>query len=191
MALAMSIISKYEAHFNLFGEWIYDEEELPVCPECQTPLKYRDSRLRHIRREGGKKYWGHIRRLFCKKCRRLHNELPANVSPHKHYEVEVIEGVVDEIVMPDDPENEGYPCERTMLRWKKWIEHNRPFIEGYIRSIGFQLLGLGPEFLKSEESILDNLRETFCDRDHHWLTAVNRLVYNTGATLEVWPPCAP
>ena len=105
MALAMSIISKYEAHFNLFGEWICNEEELPVCPECQTPLKYRDSRRRHIRREGGKKYWGHIRRLFCKNCRRLHNELPANVSPHKHYKVEVIEGVVDEIVIPDDPEN--------------------------------------------------------------------------------------
>ena len=191
MAFAMSIVSNNEANFNLFGEWICSKADLPACPVCQTPMKHRDSRRRHIRREGGQKYWGVIRRLFCKKCRRLHNELPANVSPHKHYEVEVIEGVVDGVVEPDDQENEGYPCEVTMQRWKQWIEHNRSFIEGYIRSIGYLLLGLGLEFLKSEESILDYLREKYCDKEHQWLTAINRVVYNTGASLEAWPPRAP
>ena len=76
MACAMCIVSNYEADFNLLGEWKCRGEEFPVCPECQSPMKYRDTRQRHIRREGGVKLWGQIRRLFCRKCHRLHNELP-------------------------------------------------------------------------------------------------------------------
>ena len=170
------------------GEWKCRGDAYPVCPECQTPLKYRDTRQRHIRQEGGAKVWGRIRRLFCQKCHRLHNELPANLSPYKHYEVEVIEGVVDEVITQDDLESEAYPCAKTMERWKLWIEHNRPFIEGYIRSVGFRLLNLGVEFLKARESMLDYLRDKFYDRENHWLTIINRLVYNTGASLEPWPP---
>ena len=98
---------------------------------------------------------------------------------------------MDEIVTQDDLESEDYPCARTMERWKLWIEHNRPFIEGYIRSVGFRLLNLGVEFLKAQESMLDYLRDTFHDQENHWLTIVNRLVYNTGASLEPWPPSAP
>ena len=191
MACAMCIISNCEADFNLLGEWKCRGDEFPVCPECQAPMKYRDTRLRHIRREGGVKLWGRIRRLFCKNCHRLHNELPTNLSPHKHYEVEVIEGVVDGVITQDDLESEDYPCARTMERWKLWIEHNRPFIEGYVRSVGFRLLKLGEEFLKAQESMLDYLRDKFRDRENHWLTIINRLVYNTGASLEPWPPSAP
>ncbi len=113
------------------------------------------------------------------------------ISPHKHYEVEVIEGVVDGVITQDDLESEDYPCARTMERWKLWIEHNRPFIEGYVRSVGFRLLKLGVEFLKAQESMLDYLRDKFRDRENHWLTIINRLVYNTGASLEPWPPSAP
>ena len=188
---AMCIVSNCEADFNQLGEWKCRGDDFPVCPECQSPMKYRDTRQRHIRQEGGVKLWGQIRRLFCKKCRRLHNELPINLSPYKHYEVEVIEGVVDEVVTQDDLESEDYPCAKTIERWKMWIKHNRPFIEGYIRSVGFRLLNLGVEFLKAQESMLDYLRDTFHDRENHWLTIVNRLVYNTGASLEPWPPSAP
>ena len=74
MACAMCIISNCEADFNLLGEWKCRGDEFPVCPECQAPMKYRDTRLRHIRREGGVKLWGRIRRLFCKNCHRLHKE---------------------------------------------------------------------------------------------------------------------
>ena len=191
VAYAMCIISQSEAEFNHLGEWKCGSDDIPVCPECQSPMKYRDSRARHIRVEGGRKLWGRIRRLFCKNCHRLHNELPTNLSPYKHYEVEVIEGVVDEVISPDDLESEDHPCARTMVRWKLWIEHNRAFIEGYIRSIGYRLMNLGDGFLKSRESILDYLRDKFRDRENHWLTIVNRLVYNTGASIEPWPPAAP
>ena len=99
-------------------------------------MKYRDTRLRHIRREGGVKLWGRIRRLFCKNCHRLHNELPTNLSPHKHYEVEVIEGVVDGVITQDDLESEDYPCARTMERWKLWI----PSLPRMISAIRSRLL---------------------------------------------------
>lgn len=98
---------------------------------------------------------------------------------------------MDGIITEDDLESEDYPCARTMERWILWIEHNRVFIEGYIRSIGFFLLNLGEVFLKTRENILDSLREKCQCRDNHWLTIVNRLVYNTGASLQPWPPSAP
>lgn len=191
MACAMCIVSNCKADFNLYGEWECHGDRFPVCPTCQTPLKYRDTRRRHIRKEGGIKVWGRIRRLLCPKCHRLHNELPVELSPHKHYEVEVIEGVVDDVVLPNDEDSEDYPCEATMERWKQWIEHNRLFIEGYLRSVGFRLLKLGAGFLKAQESMLDYLRNEFRDRENHWLTSINRLVYNTGDSLEPWPPAAP
>ena len=150
-----------------------------------------DTRQRHLRQEGGTKRWGRIRRLFCKRCHRLHNELPTDLSPHKHYEVEVIEGVLDGVVVADDEDTEYHPCEKTTERWKLWLEHNRPFIEGYVRSVGFRLLNLGEDFLKAQESILDYLRDKYRYQENHWLSIVNRLVYNTGASLEPWPPSAP
>lgn len=191
MAKAMCIISQCEAEFNLLGEWKCRGDKKTVCPNCQEPLKYRDSRKRHIRQEGGQKLWGRIRRLYCTRCHRLHNELPTNLSPYKHYEVEVIEGVVDGVITPDDLESEDYPCVQTMERWKEWISHNRLFIEGYIRFIGFQLLNLGVEFLKYQGSIQEYLRKRYNDRTKHWLTIINRVIYNTGASLEPWPPFAP
>ena len=37
------------------------------------------------------------------------------------------------------------PCEQTMERWRKWLELNRSYIEGYLRSVGYRLLGFGEE----------------------------------------------
>ncbi len=159
-----------------------------MCPVCQSPMKHKDWRRRHIRKEGGEKYWGKIRRLYCEKCHRLHNELPSCLSPYKHYDVEVIEGVVDDVTASDIANTEDHPCEKTMERWKAWVEHNRPFIEGYIRSVGYRILGFGEAFLKACGSVLDWMRGTYHDNERHWLTMVNQIVYNTGSSLEPWPP---
>ncbi|MBQ9902168.1 MAG: hypothetical protein IJM51_07260 [Clostridia bacterium] len=97
MAIAMVIIAQYHMVVNLFGETICKSEEEPVCPICQTKLKFRDWRRRISIKEGREVTWIMIRRLYCKKCRRLHNELPDILSPYKHYEAETIEGVVDGI----------------------------------------------------------------------------------------------
>lgn len=188
VACAMCIISNWEANFNLVGDWTCPRGDLPVCPVCQSQMKYRDSRRRHIRVEGGVKHWGTVRRYLCKRCHRLHTELPLDLCPYKHYRASIIEDVLDDVVSEDDPGYEDYPCEVTIKRWNAWIDHNSPFIDGYLRSVGFRLLDLGERFLKCQGSLLNNLRDSFCARGECWLSFINRVVYNTGASLEPWPP---
>lgn len=188
VAFAMCIISNHEAIFNLIGDWYCPGDDHPICPDCQSLMQYRDCRQRHIRKQGGGKHWGRVRRYLCKHCHRLHTELPTNLSPYKHYDAEIIGDVIEDVVSSDDEGFENYPCAVTMERWKLWIEHNHSFIEGYIRSIGFRLLDLGERFLKTTQSVLDQIQGEYNDEGIPWLTVVNRLIYNTGASLEPWPP---
>ena len=78
--------------------FVMSSDDTPVCPVCGGTLKYRDTRLRIRKKEGGVKEYLMIRRLRCTDCHRHHNELPDCLVPHKHYEAEVISGVLDGIV---------------------------------------------------------------------------------------------
>ena len=124
-----------------------------------------------------------IRRLRCEKCGRYHNEHPDCFVPYKHYITEVISGVLDGIVTPDDRESEDYPTEQTMVRWKEWFAQNRSNMEGYLRNAGYTILNKGKEFLLSEDSLLENLQKQCRD----WLEHVLRLIYNTGGFLQAIP----
>ena len=166
---------------------ICKSEEEPVCPICQNKLKFRDWRRRISLKEGREVTWIMIRRLYCRKCRRLHNELPDILSPYKHYDAETIEGVVDGIVLPDDRGSETYPCEATMNRWKQWITHNTSFIEGFLRLIGYSIMELGKEYLMTGEKIFDSLRKRLPPERKSWLGYINRIIYNSGASLEPFP----
>ena len=86
-----------------------------MCPICQATLRYRDSRPRIRRKEGGLKDQLIIRRFYCKNCHSYHNELPDCLVPYKHYETEVISGVLDGVVQPEDLDSEDYPSCATML----------------------------------------------------------------------------
>jgi hypothetical protein len=68
--------------------------------------------------------------------------LPDCLVPYKHYASEVIAGVLDEVITPDDADTEDYPCEATMHRWKHWLMVNYLRMVGYLNSIGHCLLGL-------------------------------------------------
>lgn len=132
--------------------------------------------------EGGEKSTIRIERMKCTNngCGRLHNALPDCLVPYKHYASEVISGVLDEIITPDDTEDEDYPCEATMLRWKHWLMVNYLRIDGYLRSIGFCLLGLGEGLLYSNVSLLGTLRSS----NNCWLESVLHIIYNSGGFLE-------
>lgn len=151
----------------------------PICPCCGKALAYRDSRKRIYKTHGGSKTMILIRRFKCTGCRRLHNELPDCITPHKHYGTEVIEDVVDEIVSPCDSATEDYPCEATMKRWKQWIGRNTLQIDGELRSIGHRILGLGSHFLHSSVSLLQKLRADGAG----WLGICQRILYNSGSFL--------
>ena len=161
-------------------------EEDTVCPECGSPLCRRDKKRRVHKEAGGRKRWFVINRLKCtnEKCGRLHNELPDCMVPYKHYGTEIIEDVVDEVIGPDDPGTEDYPCEATMRHWKWWISRNEANINGQMRSVLHHLLDLNTEFLKSGESLLRELRERISPG---WLSVIIRFLYNSGGRIEPYP----
>ena len=142
-------------------------------------MVYRDSRTRIRKREGGERDLLMIRRFHCCSCHRYHNELPDCIAPYKHYGTEIISGVIDGVVTPSDTDSEDYPSLETMRRWLKWFILNLARIEGYLRSIGYSILGLGKELLFSQISLLETIRHKYQD----WLEKTLRLVYNSGGSL--------
>ena len=97
--------------------FVMSSDDTPVCPVCGGTLKYRDTRLRIRKKEGGVKEYLMIRRLRCTECHRHHNELPDCLVPHKHYEAEVISGVLDGIVTSEDADSEdlSFPADHVTM----------------------------------------------------------------------------
>jgi len=158
-----------------------ESNDFSVCPICGNDLKYRDSCLRNLKKEGGKSDTYLIRRLKCKHCDKLHRELPDCMVPYKHYSAEVISGVLDEVVTSDDIDSEDYPCEMTICRWQQWLEMNQIWIDSYLKSIGYQMLNFSEELLKSDISLLNKLKSS----SEKWLETILRFIYNSGGYLPV------
>ena len=149
----MIIISDYTLVFKEdFGVFVESSENSHICPVCQGTLRYRDSRPRIRKKEGGTKEQLMIRRFRCQNCHAYHNELPDCLVPYKHYESEVIAGVLDEVILPDDLDSEDYPSFSTMLRWLQWFRENLQRMEGYLRTAGYQILNLGKSVTAHEVS---------------------------------------
>lgn len=94
------------------------------CPKCGGNLKYYDSVSRIVRTKRRNTSYVSIRRLRCCGCRSVHRELPKYIYLHKQYEAEVIKGVIEGFITPDTLGFEDYPCEITMLRWKRLNPRN-------------------------------------------------------------------
>ena len=86
---------------------------ISYCPVCMEELSYRDSCKRIMLQEGHDRHVCIIRRMKCTKCGILHRELSDFLVPYKHYTAEVIFGVLDGQVTPDDEDSMDYPCEMT------------------------------------------------------------------------------
>ena len=149
------------------------------CPVCGKPLAYRDSCLRILKKEGGERLRYLINRLRCTHCLMLHRELPDCMVPYKHYSAEVISGVLDGYVTSADEDTEDYPCEMTIHRWHHWLMANTLRIDGYLKSIGYQVLGFTEELLKSSVSLLQELRSSH----ERWFETILRFIYNSGGYL--------
>lgn len=142
-------------------------------------MTHYDSIKRIWRKEGGATAWIVIRRLRCANCNRILRELPDVLTPYKHYETDVIEGVIEGIIQPTDEESEDFPTVETMERWKDWIRRNKDNINGFLKSIGYRILEFGVQLLQSKISLLDELIKLNVD----WLRIVNRFIYNSGERL--------
>lgn len=129
--------------------------------------------------EGGTRKWLMIRRFRCSKCMKLHNELPSVVLPYKHYDSEVISGVLEKVVTPDDLDSEDYPCGATMLFWIQWLQKNLERIEGYLRAAAYELSAYDSRILHVGASLLASLQKS----NRRWLEQVIRTIYNSGGSL--------
>lgn len=83
-----------------------------------SELRPYSSVKRYIKTKYGKKNEIILRRFKCKSCGKVHRELTDQVIPYKHYERDVIEGVIEGLITPEVLGFEDYPCEATMKRWK-------------------------------------------------------------------------
>lgn len=95
--------------------------DITLCPQCGGALKATGKVKRIIKKKSGVIEWFYIRRLLCVRCGKVHREIPNYIVPYKHYEKEIIQSVINDLITPDDLEYEDYPCEMTMKRWKKDI----------------------------------------------------------------------
>ncbi len=149
----------------------------PPCPVCGEHLSYRDSRKRIRRKDGGDTQHLIVRRMYCPHCNKLHVELPDCLVPRKHYDTEVISGVIEGTVTQDDLDSEDHPCARTMRRWIKWYLENQTNIEGLLRHAfrkAGKVIAVSPE-----GSLFSFIRE----QTHLWLETIIRIIYNSGEVI--------
>lgn len=163
---------------NIF--FVKSRGSLPPCPKCGGNLHYRDSRPRIRKKDGGEKQRLMIRRLRCSNCKSLHNELPDCLVPYKHYESEVISGVIDGDIDPKDDMNEDYPCEETMKRWIRWFQRNKNNLEGLLQNAARLVLDYKDQSLLYHESLLISIRNKY---NNCWLEIILRIIYNSGGFL--------
>lgn len=144
-------------------------------------MKARDHVKRIMKGKDGEIRWLMIRRLICtsESCHSLHRELPDVLAPYKHFESDIIAGVLDGLITPDTKGFEDHPTETTMHQWHSWFRLNRHTVEGTLRSKGYQLLGFTEELLTTSVSLLEKLRKDNCD----WLRIILRYIYNSGVFL--------
>ena len=105
--------------------------------------------------------------------------LPDLMVKFKQYSAEVISGVLDGIIHPDDMDSEDHPCEDTMKRWHHWFMANELRIDGILKSVGCRDLGFDEALLRSGITKQKKLRET----SEKWLETIHTFIYNSGGFL--------
>lgn len=154
--------------------------EMLFCPLCAGLLRYRDSRQRIMKREGGVRTDIPVRRFKCTGCGRIHTEIPSFLLPYKHYAAEVIGGVLEGIIRPEDQDSEDYPSLLTMKRWLRWFTRNLRRIESILQRMLLHQSLLMPAKLTS---LIRILRTKYPD----WLERIIRILYNNAEGLPACP----
>lgn len=104
-----------------------------MCPCCSDPFDVIGSRKRSWYKSSGDRAKLIIRRLRCKRCKRIHHELPDILVPYKRYDAESIEGVVS-----DPPREDVAADEATLYRWKAWFAAWAVYAAGVLQSIAIR-----------------------------------------------------
>jgi hypothetical protein len=146
-----------------------------ICsPCCGEKLKVIGSRRRGRTDSSGDTQTLIIRRLRCKKCRKIHHELPDILVPYKRYDSESIEAALngdgDLCVAADDS---------TINSWRIWFQSMANYLAGCLLSIAIQrgvqsVAGIS----RLPKSALQRIRHFVGDAPD-WLARVVRSVANS------------
>lgn len=91
----------------------------PICPHCGGQTHYYDKAKRIVKGKYGESKKIYVYRYRCSQCGEIHRVIPDTLIPFKHYEKEVIQGVIEGTITPETLGFEDYPSEMTMRRWRK------------------------------------------------------------------------
>jgi hypothetical protein len=95
MVRALVIIVQYREERDEEGIIYIISEEDSVCPVCIGKLKVIGSRRRGLTNSAGYDETLVIRRLRCKRCGKIHHELPDKVIPYKRHCTETVENIIN------------------------------------------------------------------------------------------------
>ena len=91
-------------------------EETHRCPHCSSELRRNGWRKRVSTGMDGIRHTYLLRRLICRRCGRIHHELPDFMVPYKRYEVQVIESAIN-------GDLSCVPCyDQTIRAFQRWFE---------------------------------------------------------------------
>ena len=80
-----------------------------------------DKVARIVKRKYGIKVRVKLIRLKCMECHSVHRCIPNYIFPYKHYEREIINGVLEGYISSSTFGFEDYPCEKTTERWRDFF----------------------------------------------------------------------
>lgn len=110
MIFTLHYTIEHDAVRDLF---VIHSEETPICPRCGAVMAGHGTRRRHMIDEEGEAHWLLLRRWRCPCCGSFHLELPAFLTPYRHYDA----GVIREV-----QEGGGEWCpadDSTIRRWRR------------------------------------------------------------------------
>ena len=88
-------------------------KEYDICPKCGGQTQPRGGVKRIVRDEKGIKRKIFVTRFSCKQCGAWHRVLPDGYLSYKQYSKAIINRYLSEECY------ESYPCDLTIIRWKK------------------------------------------------------------------------
>jgi hypothetical protein len=88
------------------------------CSNCGEKLKYYDKVKRRYFINNRCENYIFLPRLRCIRCKKIHRVIIGDILPYKHYTESIVKNAIankEEFMY----ENEDYPCELTIKRWKR------------------------------------------------------------------------
>ena len=73
----------------------------PICPHCGGQTHYYDKAKRIVKGKYGEVRKIYVYRYRCLQCGEIHRIIPDTLIPFKHYEREIIQGVIEGTITPD------------------------------------------------------------------------------------------